>query len=981
MDMDVAIVPTVAGRIAEQAARLAGSGTFLRLLDATGRAAEHTYAQLLARARRWAGLYAAKGLTGGDGVVVVLPHSLDLYAAYLGAVLAGLTPAMFAGPSPKMSRQAYFRTVSQLLADSGAKAMVAVPELGQLLAAVTAARGVDIAILDPAEADRHAQAETVLRVDPDAMAFVQYSSGTTGLKKAVGISHRALLWQVDAYAEAIGLRVGDVIASWLPLYHDMGLIACFWLPVLRGTPVVAISPFDWVRRPAMLLEAVTRHAATLCWLPNFAYNHIARSVGPEELAGLDLSSLRGVTNCSEPVLAGSHEALLAKLGPHGLRREALWTCYAMAENTFAVTTGGPGGKVMVDSVDARRWATGAAAPVSANAADARRMVSSGRPVAGVDVRIIGLDGEELPDRTVGQIVLRSPSLAAGYVNNAAATAEAFRGDGWCRTGDLGYCVGDELFVTGRQNDLIIIAGKNVWPGDIEALANGVSGVIPGRCVALGLADEEAGTEQLVVLAETHATDADGRREIVGEIRQRIAQATDVTARDIRLLEHMWLSKSSSGKIARGENLRRYRELTEPGVADGQATQRANEGGLTDRVARVVADVLADAGVEVPSAGVEHAKLITGGLIDSLRLVHLTLAIESEFGVKIPPAAQTTLSYFDGVAPLAALVEQLTDQPAGQGQTAPAVAVVDIAPMAPGQSVRDRKCADLLAGRRKHDLFILGSSRTMAMRAEVANGRGYRAYNFSVNGAMAEDWYCCFRFIQAHNQLVPRRLLIGIDIEAFSSQLDIDLRLLAAEHLRDYLDDSDAPAADPAPDGPDDEHRRRFEIIQRRLKAQNIDNTRPFGYRPDTGDLVFLGDDEASTVFNARRPVTIADPAGRNNEYRLRMGHYTALNSKRLHYFVRVIQACLPNNVAVTCFLTPTHPTLHAFMQANTTYAARLSDFRAGLSLPNGPKFQFLDCSTPSLFGGADTDFTDAAHLGGHNADKLLNYLLDAAEGA
>jgi len=324
--------------------------------------------------------------------------------------------------------------------------------------------------------------------------FLQFSSGTTGLKKGVAVSAKALLWQVDTYADRIGLREGDRIASWLPLYHDMGLIACFFLPLLRGVPLVAMSPFEWVAHPEMLLDAVTRHRASLAWLPNFAYNLLAARAGAA--AGADLSSLRALINCSEPVLESSHRLFLERFAPVGLRREALASCYALAENTFAVTSGG------------------IERPLATETRDGRVLVSSGRALPETAIRVLDPHGSPLAEGEMGEIAIATPCLFSGYVGNPQETAASLKA-GWFHTGDLGFLRDGELFVAGRIKDLLIIGGRNFYPQDVEALVDEVPGVIPGRCVALGVDDAALGTQVLVVIAEARLPEGAARDELRG----------------------------------------------------------------------------------------------------------------------------------------------------------------------------------------------------------------------------------------------------------------------------------------------------------------------------------------------------------------------------------------------------------------------------------------------------------------------------------
>jgi len=964
---------TVAGRLL--AAGDDSPSDFLRLLAADGDSQGLSYRQLLARSRGWARLYRDRGCCCGDRVVVMLPHSADLYAAYLGAVLGGCVPAMFQTPSPKISRSRYVATIGQLARYATPRVLVTDPALHRDLQPMLAAAAPDaiVATADSVtDADGASDPWTLPEADPDATAFVQYSSGTTGLKKGVAISHRALLWQVDAYADAIGLTSEDRIVSWLPLYHDMGLIACCWLPLIKRVPLVAMSPLDWVRRPAMLLKAIDRHQGTLCWLPNFAYHHIAAATRAEDVDGLDLSSLRAVINCSEPVSVRSHQRLADRLAGCRLRPDAFRTCYAMAETTFAITSGAD---AFTDSIDARQWAEGRAVPAARGAKDSRVLLSSGRPLPQTRIRIVDQNGSEVPERTVGEILVQSPSMAAGYVHDAEATAATFV-DGWLHTGDLGYRAGEQLFVTGRKKDLLIISGKNIWPEDIESLVNEVDGVVPGRCVALGVADPSSGAERLVVLAESRRKGRARREQIRRAVFEAVAAGADVAAHDVEIVDHMWLIKSSSGKIARGRNLRKCREFVAD-RRDGPSIAGPPGDAPVDRVCRVVAEVLAKTGRDFGGELTAATELICSGLIDSLHLVRLILAVEAEFGLTLADDDVASLDSFDTPGRIASLVTRSTGS---AGSPPPAVAAAEGAaarPVAGGESVRDYKCADFLRGPRDYDLLILGSSRTMALSAALANRRGYRAYNFSVNSAMAEDWYCIFRFFLEHNRRKVRRILLSTDIESFSSQLDIDPRLLNSPHLSGYLDPPDRVGAVSPADGRQD----RFTTVRKAMQYKRVDAEHSFGYHPRTGDLVYLSDEPICDDFNHRRPVRIAEATSCNQEYRMRTNSFGALNPKRLGYLLRTVQPCVENGLPVTCFLAPMHDQLKRFLAANTEYPARRAEFVAGINANNTPLFQFLDCTEPGSFGGDDDDFIDAAHVGGHNADLLLNHLLDYAEQA
>ena len=525
------------------------AGAFLRLARAQPRRVFATllfageapraisYGDLLDNAGRFARYYASAGIQRGQVVILILPHGAELLYAFVGALLHGAIPSIFAFPSIKTSPAEYRRVLEQLLAVCATPFLVAEKGFGAGLPGGAPLSG--LTLLDAAGYRAFpAGPDADLEDAPERVVVLQHSSGTTGLKKGVALSNHAVMAQARDYAAALKLSPEDRVVSWLPLYHDMGLIAAFILPLVTGTPVVMMSPFEWVADPAMLLRAIREHRGTLCWLPNFAYNFLAARVEEEDAAAADLSSMRAFINCSEPVSARSHALFLERFGPRGVKPGMLATCYAMAETVFAVTQSVLG------------------VPPAETELDGRRVVSSGRLIAGVEARVVDAEGRPLPERAAGEIVVRGESMLSGYYRRPDLTATALRG-GWYHTGDLGFLSGGELFVTGRLKDLIIVAGKNLYPQDLEEVVCSVPGVIPGRAAAFGVYDEELGTEGVVVLAETALTDEAARRALKLAVARAIREGLECVANDIVLLPHMRLLKSSSGKISRAGNRERY----------------------------------------------------------------------------------------------------------------------------------------------------------------------------------------------------------------------------------------------------------------------------------------------------------------------------------------------------------------------------------------------------------------------------------------
>lgn len=518
-----------------------------------------SYQILLHGAGGYAEALAQAGVVTGEPVVIILQHGRTLIEAFFGAILYGVVPSIMPFLSEKMSPDRYRESLSSLMEITRPAAIITYPEFVPQAHRAVHSANLDCTILLPSGVTPIS--ELMFEYLPGAkrsaedLVLLQHSSGTTGLQKGVALSHRSVLNQVYGYADAIHMTQEDIVVNWLPLYHDMGLIAGFLMPILLRAKLVLMSPFDWVRAPHRLLQAVSRYRGTLSWLPNFAYNFCAQKVGDRNMEGVDLSSWRAVINCSEPMRWRSHELFLERFESFGLRRDALATCYAMAENVFAVTQGGIGCSVVVDEVDRQAMQEQVARPAQ-HGSDRMMNLSAGRPISITEVRILDEDRRDLPERHIGEIAIKGTCMLSGYYKRDDLTEQAFH-EGWYLTGDLGYLVNGELFVTGRLKDLIIVGGKNIYPQDLEELAGEVSGVHPGRLVAFGVFNETIGTEEIVIVAEVDTDDPQERRRIAEEIRQEIAHGSDVTLRYSWIVDRKWLIKTSSGKLARRANREKF----------------------------------------------------------------------------------------------------------------------------------------------------------------------------------------------------------------------------------------------------------------------------------------------------------------------------------------------------------------------------------------------------------------------------------------
>jgi acyl-CoA synthetase (AMP-forming)/AMP-acid ligase II len=500
------------------------------------------------------------GLRPRDLLIIAHTQNLESIYAFWGAMLMGAIPAMFPTLTEKLDPDIYIRHMAELVRLSNVKAVLTTDEFApQLGTAVechvfssTDIRYWDIGILGDCQ---YPNIPIPQYPNPEATAFLQHSSGTTGLQKGVALAHTAVLNQLASYSEAIQLNECDVVVSWLPLYHDMGLIAGFLLPLVQGIPLVLMSPFDWVSHPALLLRAIHDYGGTLCWLPNFAYNHCTRRIRERDKAGLSLASMRLFVNCSEPVRHDSHQLFLEKFAANGAKPEMLGVSYAMAENTFAVTQTKPGGTAVLDTIDDQELTNnGYAKRVDSGHPQAAVKVSCGRAIVGTAVRVLDEQGNVLPDRRVGELAIQSNCMLAEYYRRP--DLQPFT-DGWYRTGDRGYLVNGEVFVIGRAKDLIINAGKNVYPQDIEAIVNRVEGVHVGRAVVFGVPDAKEGTELIAVVAEVQTDDPEERRAIAKTIRQEVARQSEISVSYVHLVGPKWLLKTSSGKIARAANREKW----------------------------------------------------------------------------------------------------------------------------------------------------------------------------------------------------------------------------------------------------------------------------------------------------------------------------------------------------------------------------------------------------------------------------------------
>ncbi|MGA7193719.1 MAG: AMP-binding protein [Anaerolineales bacterium] len=524
------------------------------------------YRQLMCGANAYAQTYARENIKPGEVVILILQHGEDLVYSFWGAILHGAIPSIMPFLTEKLAPERYRADLSALISVTKPSTIVTYPEFeSEVRSALKEGDSVRAVILtDKLEAQAEPDFDSLLGMkrSSEDIVLLQHSSGTTGLQKGVALSHQAVFNQLDAYSRALNLNDNDVIVSWLPLYHDMGLIAGFLMPILSGTPLVLSSPFDWVRAPYKLMQSVSQYKGTLSWLPNFAFNFCAQKIRERNLEGVDLSSWRAIINCSEPVRFESHQAFYERFKSYGLKLEALQCSYAMAENVFAVTQTDLSRPPKVEEIDREVFMVERVARASMDGRPAMKMMSSGKPLANTRIRILDENGKEVADKKIGEVALQSDCMLIEYYNRPDATTKALR-DGWFLTGDFGYVSDGEVFVSGRKKDMIIVGGKNVYPQDLESLTYEVPGVHAGRSVAFGIFNEEAGTEDVVIIAEVNSEESSEQEKIADAIRQRVTKNSAIALRYVKVVGPKWILKTSSGKTARSANKEKFlKELEE-----------------------------------------------------------------------------------------------------------------------------------------------------------------------------------------------------------------------------------------------------------------------------------------------------------------------------------------------------------------------------------------------------------------------------------
>lgn len=491
------------------------------------------------------------GLQPGQMVAIMLPTCKEYLYCFYGVLLAGGVPVPLYPPARLTTIEDHMSRHVGILRSAGATIMVTVPEAKPLAYLLRAQVESLHTVLVPADLEGGSAGFTRVRPRPGDMGFLQYTSGSTGNPKGVVLSHANLMANVRAMGAAVNANPEDVFVSWLPLYHDLGLIGANFASLVLGFPTVLMSPLAFLSRPASWMRAIHRHRGTMSGGPNFAFELCLRRIADEDMEGLDLSSWRFAFNAAEPVSPDTIVQFEQRFSKWGLRRNCLSPSYGLAESSVGVAITVPGTPWRADRLDRERFArTGEAVEAKPDDPSPLIVIGCGTPIPGHDIRVVDSAGLELPDRHEGLLQFRGPSSTSGYYRNPEATKTLFGSGDWVNTGDRAYLTDGTLFLTGREKDIIIRGGRNISPYELEQAVGDLAGVRRGCVAVFGSRDPATGTERVVVLAEMRDKDASRHDDLKRMINDLAVALIGAPADDIVLAPPATVPKTSSGKIRR-----------------------------------------------------------------------------------------------------------------------------------------------------------------------------------------------------------------------------------------------------------------------------------------------------------------------------------------------------------------------------------------------------------------------------------------------
>ena len=930
--------PTPAGaRIARAYGRRTGQ-PFIKILAPDGRRRSFTYQGFSELAGLVAALLGKRGLCRGGRVLICMPHQTSLFVSMYAVIYRAAVPVVMPPPNPKIRPEDYWEMISRLRRELEPDLIIANDEyLGQFRdSGSTVIPASEIAAVSGSEhSDLHLvpEKETLL---------IQYSSGTTGLKKGVEISHGALLRQIDAYRQSIDFDESSVVCNWLPMYHDMGLVCCFWLPLLTGARVTQMSNFNWLSNPEIFLSSIQEEGATHVWLPNFALSYMARWYNPARHGVFDLSSLKMITNCSEPVTAAAQDAFLDAFAECGVSIAQLHSSFAMAETTFALTTTRQTAPQCVFDAD----------PASLNIGGrvkpgARRFVSSGIPIPGTRVRISSDLEPDLPENSFGRIQALSPSLASRYFKDRVVLSSKIS-DGYFDTGDLGFQRDGHLFVVGRADDMIVAHGENFDPAAIEESLIGLEGVIPGRVAVFGAPVRDSATNDIVVLCESRLTRPTEIRALEGRVKQLILSVFNFLPAILRVQGPGSLVKSSSGKMARSAIRQKFLDsLLEQKIPPADPAE-----GLRGKLIEFF-----DHRLGLSEGQASRGGLLSDGLIDSLGAVEICLYLEEQTGLAVPLPNEVGFDQFESLDSIENLISRLD-----RGE----ISRRDL--RADGVDLVDRKIRAIQKTPDRYNCFFLSSSNLKSLQTAALNGEGRNFFNFFHGGASLPDFVAIMGFLSEFASRPIDTVLISLDVERVAGFLDTPAAATVAHDVLRRAFETRIGAID----------RQAYDAFSASRKDRLQDRLLFGDYAEDfvemsreNGDLRFTRGGVEVEAFEFRPFTLDSDLTG----FKMRLNKSMQKPTESLRAMFSGLRGATEGVAHRLVFiLPPYHPDCFSVISANPEYRAETRRVLEAIEAVFDGKAEILDHRDISGFGGDPVDFRDSTHAGPSNANLLAGVL-------
>jgi 1-acyl-sn-glycerol-3-phosphate acyltransferase len=522
---------------------------------------EITYAALLEGAQAIAAGLRQHDLQPGQTVAIMLPTSRDYLFSFYGVLLAGGVPVPIYPPARLSQLEDHLRRHAGILNNALASLLITVPE-AQLVARLLRAQVPQLRrVVTPQQLSEEGEQVEPFQFAPQGedVAMLQYTSGSTGSPKGVVLTHAELLANIRAMGDVTRADSSDVFVSWLPMYHDMGLIGAWLGSLYYACPLVLMSPLAFLARPSRWLWVIHKHRATLSAAPNFAYELCLSKVEDSDIKGLDLSSWRAAYNGAEPVSPQTVRRFSERFASYGFKQTTMTPVYGLAECAVGLAFPPPGRAPLIDRIQRDSFeASGKAVPVEKTDAEVLEFVACGQPLPGYQIRIVDPAGRELPEREEGRLQFRGPSVTQGYFRNPEKTRDLFDGE-WLDSGDLAYLAGGDVYLTSRVKDIIIRAGRNIYPYEVEEAVGDIAGIRKGCVAIFGCKEDVSGTERVVVLAETHETAEPVLERLRGQVTDVATDLLGTPPDDVVIAPPHTVLKTSSGKIRRAASREQYEQ--------------------------------------------------------------------------------------------------------------------------------------------------------------------------------------------------------------------------------------------------------------------------------------------------------------------------------------------------------------------------------------------------------------------------------------